>query len=93
MSTITGKIKAIGQTETFGANGFQKRTVVVTTEEQYPQHIEIEFVQGNCALLDNRSVDENVKITYALKGREWHDTNNNKLVYFNTIQGWKIETA
>ena len=42
---ITGKIKQIGETKEYGSNGFQKREVVVTTEEQYPQHILIEFVQ------------------------------------------------
>ena len=36
---IQGKIKLIGETKTFGANGFRKRELVITTEEQYPQSI------------------------------------------------------
>ena len=43
---ILGKIKLIGEVKTFGDNGFRKRELVVTTEEQYPQHILIEFVQN-----------------------------------------------
>ena len=27
----------IDETKTYGSNGFQKREVVITTEEQYPQ--------------------------------------------------------
>ncbi len=42
---VQGKIKMVGETQTFGNNGFRKREVVVTTEEQYPQHIMVEFVQ------------------------------------------------
>ncbi len=31
---ITGKIKMIDETKTYGNNGFRKREVVITTEEQ-----------------------------------------------------------
>ena len=34
---VTGKIKLINETQTFGASGFRKRELVVTTNEQYPQ--------------------------------------------------------
>ena len=44
---IKGKIKVIGQTKTFGS-GFTKRDVVVTTQEQYPQDILVEFTKDNC---------------------------------------------
>ena len=42
---VQGRIKMVGETQSFGGNGFRKREVVVTTEEQYPQHIMVEFVQ------------------------------------------------
>ena len=32
---IQGKIKLIGETQTVGSNGFRKRELVVTTEEQF----------------------------------------------------------
>ena len=34
---IIRKIKLIGDTKTYGDNGFRKRELVLTTEEQYPQ--------------------------------------------------------
>ena len=49
---VTGTIKKINETETF-ASGFQKRTAVLTTEEQYPQPLSIEFLQEKSNLLDN----------------------------------------
>ena len=53
---LLGKIKLIGDIKTYGDNGFRKRELVLTTEEQYPQHILIEFIQNNCELLDNYSI-------------------------------------
>lgn len=87
---IKGTIKTITETQTFGSNGFRKREVVITTNEQYPQHILIEFIQDRCDLLNNYRVGQEVKITINLKGREW--INPEGIVkYFNSIQGWKIE--
>src|SRR5210317_213994 len=87
---ITGKIKKIDETKTYGASGFRKRELVLTTNEQYPQMLLIEFVQDKCDLLNNYSVDQDVKISINLRGREWINPEG-KAVYFNSIQGWRIE--
>ena len=87
---VQGKIKLIGETQTFGANGFRKRELVVTTEEQYPQHIMVEFVQDKSDLLESYKVGQNVKIGVNIKGREWVNPQG-ETKYFNSIQGWRIE--
>ncbi|MFD2517104.1 DUF3127 domain-containing protein [Salinimicrobium flavum] len=87
---VQGKIKMIGETKTFGSNGFRKREVVVTTEEQYPQHILIEFVQDKCDLLNNFAAGQPVKIGVNLRGREWVNPQG-ETKYFNSVQGWRIE--
>lgn len=89
---LEGKIKLIGEIQTFGSNGFRKREVVVTTEEQYPQSIMVEFVQDKTDLLNNFSVGQNVKISINLRGREWTNPQG-EVKYFNSIQGWRIEGA
>jgi len=87
---ITGKIKKIEETKTFGASGFRKREMVLTTNEQYPQMLLVEFVQDKCDLLNNFQIDQDVKISINLRGREWINPQN-EAVYFNSIQGWRIE--
>lgn len=87
---VQGRIKRIDETKTYGNNGFRKREVVVTTEEQYPQHILVEFVQDRCELLDSFSVGHLVKISINIKGREWVNPQG-ETKYFNSIQGWRIE--
>ncbi len=89
---VQGSIKVVGETQTFGSNGFRKREVVVTTEEQYPQHIMVEFVQDKCDLLNSYQVGQQVKISINLRGREWVNPQG-ETKYFNSIQGWRIEAA
>ena len=89
---VQGKIKMIGETATFGSNGFRKRELVVTTEEQYPQHIMIEFVQDKTDLLNNYQVGQNVKVSINLRGREWVNPQG-ETKYFNSVQGWRVENV
>tara|TARA_Y100001935_G_C17291794_1_gene503793 strand:- start:90 stop:623 length:534 start_codon:yes stop_codon:yes gene_type:complete len=88
---IQGRIKMIDETKTYGNNGFRKREVVITTEEQYPQHILVEFVQDKTNLLDNFQVGQMVKVSINLRGREWVNPQG-ETKYFNAIQGWRIES-
>ncbi len=87
---VQGRIKMVGETQTFGSNGFRKREVVVTTEEQYPQHIMVEFVQDKTDLLNSYKEGQQVKISINLRGREWVNPQG-ETKYFNSIQGWRIE--
>ncbi len=89
---VQGKIKVLGETKEYGKNGFRKREVVVTTEEQYPQHILVEFVQDKTDILDKYSVGQQVKIGINLRGREWVSPQG-ETKYFNSIQGWRIEAV
>lgn len=89
---IQGKIKMVDETKTFGNNGFRKREMVITTEEQYPQHIMVEFVQDKCDLLNNYSAGQEVKVSINLRGREWVNPQG-ETKYFNSIQGWRIEAV
>lgn len=87
---LQGRIKHISAIQTFGANGFQKREVVITTEEQYPQFIIFEFTQDKCALLDAFRIGQLVKISFNVRGREWINPQG-EAKYFNSLQGWRIE--
>jgi len=78
--------------KTYGTNGFRKREVVVTTEEQYPQHILVEFIQDKCDLLNAYQVGQSVKIGINLRGREWVNPQG-ETKYFNSVQGWRIEAG
>lgn len=86
---VVGKVKVINAVQQVSAS-FKKRELVVTTEEQYPQHIMIEFTQDKCDLLNNYNIGESVKVSINLRGREWVNPQG-EAKYFNSIQGWRIE--
>ena len=87
---VNGKLKLIGEIKTFGSNGFQKRDLVVTTEEQYPQEIAIELHQDKCDLINSYNVGDAVKVLINLRGKEWINPKG-EARYFNTLVGWRIE--
>jgi hypothetical protein len=86
---VKGKIKFIGSTQQVSEK-FSKREIVVTTDEQFPQHISIEFNQDKCAILDRYRVGDDVEVGINLRGREWTDPQG-LIKYFNSIQGWNIK--
>lgn len=86
---VSGKVKVVGVEQQVSPT-FKKRELVVTTDEQYPQSIMIEFVQDKSDLLNTISVGENVKVSINLGGREWVNPQG-ETKYFNSIKGWRIE--
>ena len=89
---LQGEVKVKGETQTFGEKGFRKRDLVITTDEQYPQDILIEFVQDKTDLLDSFKIGDNVKVGINVRGREWTNPKG-EVKYFNSIQGWRIEAG
>ena len=86
---LQGTVKKITEIQTF-ASGFQKRELVLLTQEQYPQPINIEFLSDKINLLDSVSEGENVKVGINIRGREWTSPQG-EVKYFNSITGWRIE--
>jgi|SRR5690625_1661203 len=88
---LQGKIKLIDETKEYGTNGFRKREMVLITEEQYPQHILIEFIQDRTELLNKFQVGQHVKVGINIRGREWQSPEGD-IRHFNSINGWRIES-
>lgn len=86
---LKGKIILINPVKEYGAKGFKKREVVIETFEDYPQSIQIEFVQDKCDVLNSYKNGDNVQIGINLRGRSWENPEG-ETKYFNSIQGWKI---
>ena len=86
---LQGSIYKLNNTETF-ASGFQKKTIILLTQEQYPQYIPIEFLGDKIDLLSNFSQGEVVKVYINLNGRLWTNKDGEEKC-FGSIVGWKIE--
>lgn len=77
---VTGRIKMIGDVQQISAS-FKKREIVVTTEEQYPQHILVEFTQDKTDLLNQYNVGEPVRVSINLRGREWTKSSRRNKIF------------
>ena len=86
---ITGTIRLIYDKETFNS-GFEKRDLVIDTEDQYSQPLLVQFLKEKISLLDNYKEGDKVKIGINLRGRE-HTPPGGETKFYNSIVGWKIE--
>ena len=72
---------------------FQKREFVIEVEnEKNPQwndFVKIQLIQDRCDLLENISLNENIKVYFNVRGRKWE--NQGKVSYFTNLEGWRIE--
>lgn len=85
---IKGTVTHIGDTQTIGSKGFQKRCFVLKTEDQYPQELEIEATKERIQQLDSVGVGDTVSVAVNLKGRRWDGPNGTK--YFVSLEAWKF---
>lgn len=90
MFKLTGTIKMIGET-TQVTEKFSKREFVVTeSSSMYPQDILFQSTQDKCSLMDGFQVNEQVEVSFNLRGREWTSPQG-EVKYFNTLEAWRIE--
>ena len=90
MYKLKGRIKAVNQTVQV-SDKFAKREFVVTDDsEKYPQDIMLQLTQDKCSLLNAVQVNQEVEVSFNLRGREWVSPQG-EVKYFNTLEAWKIE--
>lgn len=92
MFNITGTLK-VKFDEQKVSERFRKRDFVIQeNSSQYPQLISFQLVQDRCNLIDNFKENDEVRVFFNLRGREWKSPQG-ETKYFNTIEAWKIESV
>jgi single-strand DNA-binding protein len=87
MYDATGKLKVIFDTQTF-PSGFTKREFVLTIgDENYPQDVKFELIKDKCTWLDNFQQDQEVTVSFDIRGNEYKDK------YYVNLNCWKIVGA
>lgn len=99
---ITGRLAAIGQTETItGKNGktFQKRSFLLDARtfdpytgqpSEYENMLPLELTAERCADLDRFRTDDTVTVSFALQGRMWQGTDG-KVHRLTAVRCYRIE--
>tara|TARA_R110001606_G_scaffold76649_1_gene177172 strand:- start:1213 stop:1584 length:372 start_codon:yes stop_codon:yes gene_type:complete len=101
--TITDwTVLSVGQTQTIGAKGFQKRELVITDNaEKYPQFRLIEATQDKCIDLDGIDKGDKVIVDVWAGGRQWTNPegvvktfNSDRLANIKKVShDWDVTTA
>lgn len=94
---IQGTIHSIGETQSFGQNGFTKREFVikVTGEGEnpaYPNYLALELLKDKCALMDQYQLGQEIVAHFNLSGRLWAAQGKPEKC-FTSLQAWRIESA
>jgi len=71
---------------------FTKREFVVTDNNNgnYPQDILLQSTQEKCALLDSFQINDQVDVSFNIRGREWTSPQG-EVKYFTSLEAWRIE--
>ena len=94
MYALTGKIRRIGERQTF-ASGFTKQEIVVDRSggERGPVPVPVVFKGDDVSLVDALAVGAEVKIAFALDGREWQDPKTGKVRCFCSLVARAVEVV
>lgn len=88
-----GVVEEIGETKSFGTNGFTKRELIVGNDvdatNKYPNPVLFTFKKERCALCDAVKKGDRVKVQFAIDGRRWDGPNGVR--YFTDLTGLKID--
>lgn len=73
---------------------FRKREFVIEKKETggaavFIDYIKFQLIQDKCDLINESFLNEEVKISFNLKGNKWE--RDGKINYFTNLDAWKIE--
>lgn len=73
-------------------DSFKKREFVLEVEDgAYTQLIKFQLTQNNCEKLDPYNENEQLKVTFSLRGREY--TKEGRTSYFTNLDAWRLDKA
>jgi len=92
MYEMTGKIKRVGELQTF-SSGFSKRELVVEEEHggEWPKVIAFAFKRDRASLPVGLSAGTRVRVGFVLDGREWTDPKTGSVKCICDLTALKLE--
>jgi hypothetical protein len=78
------------------SDAFKKREFVVETTEEgggrvFTEQIKFQLLQDKCDLIDSLNINEQVKVSFNIKGRRWEKNGN--VNYFTNLDAWRVEAV
>jgi hypothetical protein len=90
MFKLSGIVKVVSPTVQVSEKFAKREFVITDASSMYPQDIMFQSTQDKCSLLDNVQVNDQVEVSFNLRGREWTSPTG-EVKYFNTLEAWRID--
>jgi hypothetical protein len=90
MYKLAGTIKVVNPTVQVSEKFSKREFVVSDTSGMYPQDILFQLTQDKCTLLDGVNVNDQIEVSFNLRGREWTNPQG-EVKYFNSLDAWRID--
>jgi len=89
---MKGKLKKVYETQKV-SDKFQKREFILERTDEYNDKtfvkpIKFQLTQDKCDKIDSINEGELITVSFNIDGREWEK--DGKLIYFNSLNAWKI---
>lgn len=90
MFKLNGIVKVVSPTVQVSEKFAKREFVVTDASSMYPQDIMFQLTQDKCSLGDTIQVNDQVEVSFNLRGREWTSPQG-EVKYFNTLEAWRID--
>ncbi len=90
MYKLAGTVKVVNPTVQVSEKFSKREFVVSDTSGMYPQDILFQLTQDKCTLLDGVNVNDQIEVSFNLRGREWTNPQG-EVKYFNSLDAWRID--
>lgn len=91
---INGRLTEIFETQKI-SDRFQKREFVLEVKttsaggHEFVDFVKFQATQDKCTLLDQFNRDDEVKVSFNLRGRKWEK--DGQVSYFTNLEAWRID--
>ena len=93
--TVAGRLAVKKETEkktdTFSVREFVLE-IPNERDARWNDFVLFQLTNNQCSLLDNVNVNDNINVTFDLRGRKWTNPEGRDM-YFNTLSAWRIDPA
>lgn len=93
MEPLQGKIDYIGQEQQVSEKFRKREFAIEVPDGSYTQYIKFEITQDKCDLLDKFKVGQDVAVSYNIKGNKFPSKKTGEIMYFTSLQAWRIESV
>lgn len=90
MFKLQGTVKVVYPTVQVSEKFAKREFVLTDSSSMYPQDIMFQLTQDKCALLDGIQPNDQLEVSFNLRGREWTNPQG-EVKYFNSLEAWRLD--